>query len=114
MTQDTRTNGLRQARERAGLTQSQVAAQVTLTSGAISQFESGERIPSLASAMALARVLGVSVEALFGPEGVFLDSDSTAAVKSSLAQSDASATTTGPSSAPIGGDGIPADRQPAK
>jgi len=89
-------NGLRDARERAGLTQAQLAGRVTLTAGAISQFENGERLPSLASALALAAALETTVDALFGAQRVFLGDDSTAAVKPQGNQFPLSATPTAP------------------
>jgi transcriptional regulator with XRE-family HTH domain len=60
-------NRLRELREAAGLTQMDLAHQAGLTVGTISQLERGENIPLVTTAGAIARVLGVPVEALFLP-----------------------------------------------
>lgn len=60
---------LREMREAAGLTQRQLADLVGVTDQTISNLERGVTKPTLDTARALARVLGVQVEALFAPEG---------------------------------------------
>ena len=56
---------LRDAREAAGLTQAELATQVGITKQSISDFEVGDKVPSLPTAAAIARVLGSTVDALF-------------------------------------------------
>jgi putative transcriptional regulator len=80
-------NRLREQRESAGLTQAQLAHRAGLTVGTISQLERGDNVPLVTTAGAIARVLGVPVEALFlapattdGVVGLGDDSDATAAV----------------------------------
>ena len=57
---------LRQRRRDLGLTQGAVARSTGLSRQALSALEAGRAAPSLANALALARALGTSVEALFG------------------------------------------------
>lgn len=62
---------LKVARARKGWTQERVAAEVcasgvTLTNAALSYYERGEAAPSLVRALALADVLGVSLDWLVG------------------------------------------------
>ena len=59
---------LRAKREAAGLTQRQLADLVGVTDQTISNIERGVTTPTLDTARALARVLGIAVEGLFGPE----------------------------------------------
>jgi transcriptional regulator with XRE-family HTH domain len=59
-------NALRQARQRRGLSQAQVARLLDCKDRrTIARYERGERLPSLASAVALAMVYHLSVEELF-------------------------------------------------
>lgn len=104
MSTDERPNGLREARERAGLTQTELASRATITVGAISQFERGDKLPSLATALALARILDSSVEALFGAERIFVPADSSATLKG---------TPEGGENEPQDGVPTPADRTPS-
>ena len=55
-------------REAAGLTQRQLADLVGVTDQTISNLERGANSPTLDTARALARVLGIPVEALFASE----------------------------------------------
>jgi DNA-binding XRE family transcriptional regulator len=58
---------LKRLREWRGFTQTQLAALVGYKHGTqIAKIEAGEMLPSLPKALALARVLGVRVEALVG------------------------------------------------
>jgi molybdate-binding protein/DNA-binding XRE family transcriptional regulator len=59
--------GLRLARQARGLSQQQLAGMAGVTRQAVSAVESGHSDPSLRVALALARVLGSTVEDLFGP-----------------------------------------------
>jgi molybdate-binding protein/DNA-binding XRE family transcriptional regulator len=58
---------LRLARQARGLSQQQLAGMAGVTRQAVSAVESGHSDPSLRVALALARVLGMTVEELFGP-----------------------------------------------
>jgi putative molybdopterin biosynthesis protein len=58
---------LRLARQARGLSQQQLAGMAGITRQAVSAVESGHSDPSLRVALSLARALGVTVEALFGP-----------------------------------------------
>src|SRR5437660_914046 len=55
------------ARQARGLSQQQLAGMAGITRQAVSAVESGHSDPSLRVALSLARALGVTVEALFGP-----------------------------------------------
>jgi putative transcriptional regulator len=57
-----------QARKRAGLTQPQLAEKVGVSRPTIARIEAGGHAPSVTIALAIARVLGEPVEALFGGE----------------------------------------------
>lgn len=57
--------GLRELRERRGLTQQELAEQVNATHGLISQYENGITSPSMARATKLARFFGVTLDDLF-------------------------------------------------
>lgn len=59
---------LKELREAAGLTQRQLAELVGVTDQTISNLERGATKPTLDTARALARVLGVAVEALFASD----------------------------------------------
>jgi putative molybdopterin biosynthesis protein len=58
-------NRIRELRERAGLSQSALAAQAGITRQAVSAIESGGYVPNTAVALRLSRALGCSVEDLF-------------------------------------------------
>ena len=58
---------LRLARQARGLSQQQLAGVAGVTRQAVSAVESGHSDPSLRVALGLARALGMTVEALFGP-----------------------------------------------
>ncbi len=53
-------------RERRGLTQSQLGARAGIAAGAISHFETGQRLPSLESLVRLAEALECSLDQLLG------------------------------------------------
>lgn len=57
---------LREARERSGLSQKQLAAQVGLSKTTISQYENQWRVPSPITVVKLASALHVSTDYLFG------------------------------------------------
>jgi putative molybdopterin biosynthesis protein len=58
-------NRIRELRERAGLSQGQLAAQAAITRQAVSAIESGGYVPNTVVALRLSQALGCSVEALF-------------------------------------------------
>lgn len=55
---------IRQIRVMLGITQATLAEKAGITRAAMSQIEGGERIPSLASFVAIAEALGVSLDRL--------------------------------------------------
>lgn len=55
---------LRELRERAGLTQQQLADRVKVTRDAVARWEAGRREPSLSNALAIVKALGVDCTAL--------------------------------------------------
>ncbi len=57
---------LREERTRAGLTLEQLAHRADLSTAHLSRLESGDRQPSIAALLALARALGVSMSTLLG------------------------------------------------
>ena len=57
---------LRDERTRAGLTLDQLAQRAELSTPHLSRLESGERQPSIAALLSLARALGVSMSTLLG------------------------------------------------
>ena len=59
--------GVRLARQARGLTQQQLAGMAGMARQTLSAIEAGLSEPSLRNALALARVLGMAVEELFGP-----------------------------------------------
>ncbi|MEO7745674.1 MAG: helix-turn-helix transcriptional regulator [Actinomycetota bacterium] len=63
-----RTNVVRAARRRAGLTQAELADQVGVARQTIVAVEAGDYAPSVFLALDVARVLSTSVEALFAPD----------------------------------------------
>ena len=66
------TNRLRDARERAGLSQAALAARAGISRQAVGAVEAGRHAPSVDTALRLARAVGATVEEVFGaaPEGV--------------------------------------------
>jgi DNA-binding XRE family transcriptional regulator len=58
--------GFRAARERAGLSQLELARAAGMSRAAVGAVETGRHVPGVHAALALARVLGTTVEALFG------------------------------------------------
>jgi putative transcriptional regulator len=63
-------NRLRELRERAGLTQAELAAMAEVSRKTVNTVENGVFIPSTVLALRLARALSASVEELFQlPEG---------------------------------------------
>ena len=59
---------LQKAREAAGLSQAELARKVEVPRQHVSKWEGGKNLPSLENALALSRVLGLSVNELFGEE----------------------------------------------
>ena len=57
---------LREARERIGKTQSQVARDVGIREAVYQRYEYGANTPSVTTALRIARSLGTTAEALFG------------------------------------------------
>lgn len=57
---------LKAARQRAGMTQAQVAKAVNTTEQAYQRYEYGKREPSVRKAIQIAQTLGTTVEDLFG------------------------------------------------
>lgn len=67
MSEDTFAQRLKRLREKAGLTQQQLADASGLTQGAVCDLERGRRPdPRVSTAAALAKALGVGVERLLG------------------------------------------------
>lgn len=59
---------LRAEREKKGLTQQAVAAKVGISQSVLAQYELGIKSPSIVTAEAIARVLGISIELLLKGE----------------------------------------------
>lgn len=59
---------LRQTREMHGLNQTELAKRAGLTAAAVSQLESGDRMPAFETQVKLAKALGTSVSYLLGEE----------------------------------------------
>lgn len=59
----------RPARERLGKTLAEVANAAGVTPGAVSQWESGQTIPTADKIPAIAAALGCSIDELYGKEG---------------------------------------------
>lgn len=59
---------LREAREKCGLTQVQVAEKVGTTARAYQYYEAGEREPSVKTAILIAKAVKSTAEELFGGE----------------------------------------------
>ena len=57
---------IRWRREAKGLTQTELGRQCDVTAAAINRFESGLKVPSLVTAVALAKALGCSLDELVG------------------------------------------------
>ena len=60
-----RKNNLVRLRERRGLTQKEVAGELGVTRQAISQWEAGRTFPSMEKQLALSRLYGIPLEALY-------------------------------------------------
>src|SRR5215211_7278580 len=68
------TDTFRGARERAGLTQLELAGAAGLSRATVGAVETGRHVPSVHAALELARVLGTTVEALFAaPDDAAVD-----------------------------------------
>ena len=63
-----RQNSVKQARQRAGLTQAALAQQAEVTRQTIVAVEAGDYAPSVYLALGIARCLHASVEQLFGAD----------------------------------------------
>lgn len=61
-------NNLRMARERKGLTQSQLADKINVSAVLVNRFEAGMSVPNLILGVKLAKVLGVTCEELVNGE----------------------------------------------
>ena len=61
-------NRIREAREKANLTQVALAKMVNVTQGAVTQWERGATMPKLPTLMKLSSALNVSIECLLGRE----------------------------------------------
>lgn len=59
---------LKEHRERAGMSQAQVARSAGLNERTIRLVEQGKRVPKIATARALAAALGITVDELVPPE----------------------------------------------
>lgn len=59
---------LRNLREDAGLTQAELASMAGVSRQLVGSLEAGRHLPRVDAALALARALGVTTEALFGPD----------------------------------------------
>ena len=73
-------NRLRELREEAGLTLAALGSQVGVSKQAISDFEQGDKAPSLSVAALIARVLSDALARTETVDGVFLAGESTTAV----------------------------------
>lgn len=62
-----------EAREKTGLSQSEVARRIGATQAAISYFEQGLKIPSVPVLLNLARLYNVSMDYLVGNDGAQSD-----------------------------------------
>lgn len=69
MTGEVLHNTLKVQRAIRDLTQAQLAEQAGLTRKSINAIETGRMVPSVLLALRIARVLGVSVETIFGLDG---------------------------------------------
>lgn len=88
-------NRLRELREEAGLSQAALAAAVGVSKQAISDFELGDRAPSLTAAALIARVLSDSLVRRVTVDGVFLAGGSSDVVDALAASAGAVAPTDG-------------------
>lgn len=61
-------NRIREAREKANLTQVALAKMVNVTQGAVTQWEHGATMPKLPTLVKLSTALNVSIEYLLGKE----------------------------------------------
>lgn len=57
---------LKEAREKCGLTQTQIAEKIGTTPRAYQYYEAGQRDPSVKTAILIARIVKSTVEELFG------------------------------------------------
>ena len=63
-------DNLRKARKRARMSQATLSGETGVSVAAICKYESGQMLPTVVTAVALAKVLGVTVETLVtGKEG---------------------------------------------
>jgi putative molybdopterin biosynthesis protein len=68
-------NRVRERRTALGMTQAELAERAGISRTAVTAIEGGRLVPSVAAALAIADVLGVTVEALFGRGGVPSDEE---------------------------------------
>lgn len=66
-------NNLRKAREAAGLSQKQVAVDLSISNPTVSEWESGRKFPSTSNLIKLAQLYGVSIDYLVGINDDFSD-----------------------------------------
>ena len=59
---------IRELREARDLTQRQAAKELRVTPGAVAKWETGATVPTLDNLLAVADLLGCSLDALFGRE----------------------------------------------
>ena len=90
---------LRRTRERAGLTQAEIARRAGTTQSAVSRMESGRVLPSVAAVVRFAEAVGTSITLVLGPAHAPTSAvDGTAAGRRALVE---------PRSAPRPGSGRP-------
>lgn len=70
MTQTPAGNRVRERRTAVGMTQAELAERAGISRSAVTAIEGARLVPSVAAALAIADVLGVTVEALFGRGGI--------------------------------------------
>lgn len=59
---------LRQARKKAGLTQSQVAKKAKIAERVYQYYEAGERVPNVYTAIRIAKAVNSTAEKIFPPQ----------------------------------------------
>lgn len=59
-------NRIREAREKASLTQEELARKVGVTQAAVTQWETGQTMPKIPTLAAVAETLNVSIDYLIG------------------------------------------------
>jgi transcriptional regulator with XRE-family HTH domain len=74
---------LREERDRVGISQRELARRVGLSASMISQIESGQSKPSVSTLYGIVTELGVSLDDIFGANGVAASSESPAAAEAS-------------------------------